>query len=558
MYKKTCPSGSVQHTVKSGDTLWKLSQEHGVSVQNILDLNPGVDPLNLQIGSTLCIPAASLPLTGTCPNGASSYIVRAGDTFWNISQNYGVSLQSILDLNPGVDPRNLQIGSTICIPSAVAAPAPVPPKPVPVSPKPAPMPPMPPVPIPTAPSLPVTCPKGAFSYTIQSGDTLWKLSQNYGVTVQSILNLNPGVDPRNLQIGSILCIPPVAAAPAPMPPKPPVTMPTLPVTCPNGAFSYTVQSGDTLWKLSQTYGVTVQSILNLNPGVEPRNLQIGSTICIPSTVAPPPPKPVPVPPMPPVTVPIPTAPSLPVTCPKGAFSYTIQSGDTFWKLSQNYGVSLQSILDLNPGMDPMHLQIGSTLCIPSTVAPPPPKPVPVPPKPPVTAPIPTAPSLPVTCPKGAFSYTVQSGDTFWKLSQNYGVSLQSILDLNPGMDPMHLQIGSTLCIPTEPLPSANAFLYRIQKCDTICKIAKKFYVSVKSILQKNPGINPGCLQAGTYIYIPMNCCAENTCRYAVKAGDTLNGIANRFCICPSALITANPNIDFQNLVRCQIICIPIA
>ena len=475
MYKKTCPSGSVQHTVKSGDTLWKLSQEHGVSVQNILDLNPGVDPLNLQIGSTLCIPAASLPLTGTCPNGASSYIVRAGDTFWNISQNYGVSLQSILDLNPGVDPRNLQIGSTICIPSAVAAPAPVPPKPVPVSPKPAPMPPMPPVPIPTAPSLPVTCPKGAFSYTIQSGDTLWKLSQNYGVTVQSILNLNPGVDPRNLQIGSILCIPPVAAAPAPMPPKPPVTMPTLPVTCPNGAFSYTVQSGDTLWKLSQTYGVTVQSILNLNPGVEPRNLQIGSTICIPSTVAPPPPKPVPVPPMPPVTVPIPTAPS-----------------------------------------------------------------------------------LPVTCPKGAFSYTVHSGDTFWKLSQNYGVSLQSILDLNPGMDPMHLQIGSTLCIPTEPLPSANAFLYRIQKCDTICKIAKKFYVSVKSILQKNPGINPGCLQAGTYIYIPMNCCAENTCRYAVKAGDTLNGIANRFCICPSALITANPNIDFQNLVRCQIICIPIA
>ena len=46
------------------------------------------------------------------------------------------------------------------------------------------------------------------------------------------------------------------------------------------------------------------------------------------------------------------------------------------------------------------------------------------------------------------------------------------------------------------------------------------------------------------------------CRYAVRAGDTLNSIANQFSVCPPALIAANPNIDFKHLVRCQIICIP--
>ena len=191
------------------------------------------------------------------------------------------------------------------------------------------------------------------------------------------------------------------------------------------------------------------------------------------------------------------------------------------------------------------------MCIRDRTTPAPTTPVP-------TTPTPTAPILPVTCAEGAFSYTVQMRDTLWKLSQIYGVSVQSILDINPGIDPQNLQIGSTLCIPSAPTPYTNAFLYMVQKCDTICRIAGKFYVSVESILEKNPGINPRCLQAGTYIYIPMNCCTGNTCRYAVRAGDTLNTIANRFNVYPSALVAANPNVDFQHLIRCQMICIPIA
>ena len=406
------------------------------------------------------------------------------------------------------------------------------------------------------------CPPNSTQYVVKEGDTLWKLSQSHGVSLQSILDVNPGINPQNLQIGSTLCIPtaqtvsPTKAAPS--------TSEILPVTCPQGTFRYTIQSGNTLWKLSQAYGVSVQSILDVNPGINPQNLQIGSTLCIPTAQTVSPTKADPPTPAAPLTSEI-----LPVTCPQGTFRYTIQSGDTLWKLSQAYGVSIQNIIDANPGINADNLQIGSTLCIPTVQTVSPTKAVPPTPAAPLTSEIP-----PVTCPQGTFRYTIQSGDTLWKLSQAYGVSIQNIIDANPGINADNLQIGSTLCIPTvqtvsptktvTPTPAApqtavassRHFAYCIKRCDTICGIARNFYVSVESILRENPEINPRCLQVGTYIYVPINCCGENTWRYTVREGDTLNRIANKLNVCPSEIIAANPNIDFQHLIHCQVICIP--
>lgn len=127
MYNEICPPNSTQHVVMRGDTYWKLSQTYGVSVQSISDANPGVNADNLQIGSTLCIPTAStskvspMPSTPTtpmkptkpsarpvtCPEGTFPYTIQAGDTYWNLSLTYGVSVQSISDTNAGVNADNL-------------------------------------------------------------------------------------------------------------------------------------------------------------------------------------------------------------------------------------------------------------------------------------------------------------------------------------------------------------------------------------------------------------------------------------------------------------------
>ncbi len=58
----SCPG--VIYVVKQGDTLYKISQYHHVSVTDILLANPYVNVYNLQIGDELCIPVGKMAMAG--------------------------------------------------------------------------------------------------------------------------------------------------------------------------------------------------------------------------------------------------------------------------------------------------------------------------------------------------------------------------------------------------------------------------------------------------------------------------------------------------------------
>ncbi|MFT4105239.1 MAG: LysM peptidoglycan-binding domain-containing protein [Lacrimispora sp.] len=76
------------------------------------------------------------------------------------------------------------------------------------------------------------CPDGTYSYVIQAGDTLWLLSQRFSTTVDAIMSANPGINPVNLFIGQVICIPyggryPSRPRPQPAPQPQPQTQPGL-------------------------------------------------------------------------------------------------------------------------------------------------------------------------------------------------------------------------------------------------------------------------------------------------------------------------------------------
>ncbi len=48
----------------------------------------------------------------------------------------------------------------------------------------------------------------------------------------------------------------------------------------NGTIRYTIRPYDTIWMLAQVFNTTVDDIMQLNPGVDPRNLMIGQVISI--------------------------------------------------------------------------------------------------------------------------------------------------------------------------------------------------------------------------------------------------------------------------------------
>lgn len=94
------------YAVKSGDTLSALSRHYGVSVEMILQANPGTKANALRIGAKLVIPALKdvspyegrkLVDPGTPFGGA--YVVQKGDSLWSISLKYGIQPELLAERN---------------------------------------------------------------------------------------------------------------------------------------------------------------------------------------------------------------------------------------------------------------------------------------------------------------------------------------------------------------------------------------------------------------------------------------------------------------------------
>lgn len=97
---------ATEHVVKKGETLSSISLAHyGTKAhwKKIQAANPGIDPRNLDIGAVLRIPSLDAPAARPAPAPAENvYIVRKGDSLWTISRALGVSMKRLHDANRSV------------------------------------------------------------------------------------------------------------------------------------------------------------------------------------------------------------------------------------------------------------------------------------------------------------------------------------------------------------------------------------------------------------------------------------------------------------------------
>ena len=152
------------------------------------------------------------------------------------------------------------------------------------------------LPSPTAPPPTVA---STFQYTVQSGDTLYNISQRFNTTQQILSQLNGITNPQLIFVGQTLLIPgvsttsttptstPIAsptAAPsatATVSPSPTTAPTTTPTTDPSTVQQYVVQDGDTLTRIAQRYSTTVDAILRLNNLSNAQLIFRGQTLLIP-------------------------------------------------------------------------------------------------------------------------------------------------------------------------------------------------------------------------------------------------------------------------------------
>lgn len=100
-------SGYDTYIVKSGDSLWSIASRYNTTVDKLKDINNLSSNL-LSIGQKLLIPK-----TGSSSN--KTYIVKSGDTLYKIAQNNGTTVTDIVNLN-SLPTTNLSIGQVLQLP----------------------------------------------------------------------------------------------------------------------------------------------------------------------------------------------------------------------------------------------------------------------------------------------------------------------------------------------------------------------------------------------------------------------------------------------------------
>jgi LysM repeat protein len=135
-------------------------------------------------------------------------------------------------------------------------------------------------PVATSPSMavPASAPTGdGKDYVIAKGDTLGAIARRNSISFKTLMDANPGVNPRKLKIGQKLQIPAstgtIAANTS--------NAAAAPVDAASDSATYVVKSGDTLGKIARSHGTNYKKIMALND-LKTTAIHVGQKLKMPS------------------------------------------------------------------------------------------------------------------------------------------------------------------------------------------------------------------------------------------------------------------------------------
>ena len=231
------------YKVKTKETIFGIAKKFNVTQDELKQYNPSINN-GLKKDFVLLLPVS---LIDSRKNNNSTiqqsnpfvHIVKKGETLYGLSKTYGVSQEDIIANNPQVR-AGLKLGQEIVIPQPSVK---------------------------ESANEQLNMEGNVLYHTIKQGETLYRLSKNYNISIENILKLNPGVSPENFKIGTVIKI--VANAPKTEKRETTVTV----------MESYIAETGDNLKKIAKRTGVDIDDLEDANPNVG--KVKTGMTIQIP-------------------------------------------------------------------------------------------------------------------------------------------------------------------------------------------------------------------------------------------------------------------------------------
>lgn len=140
-----------------------------------------------------------------------------------------------------------------------------------------------------------------------------------------------------------------------------------------------------------------------------------------------------------------------------------------------------------------------------------------------------------------FPATVESGDTFTSIANQFKVPIDALRKANPQVkDINRLAVGQRLNIPGVLIKTTQAV---VEAGDTLFSIAEQFKTTVADLRAANPQIkNPNLIQPGQVLNLPQ-AKPVRVSQVVVETGDTLSGIADQFGTTVQAIVARNRGLN---------------
>ena len=156
--EESSPSQYIIYTIKKGDNLYSIAKTYNIPLEDLIKFNEKSTTL-LQIGEQILIPRRNIT------NQNITYIVKPGDTLYNIAKRYNITVNDLKNLN-NLNTNLLKIGDNLIIPNT----------------------------------------KNYQAYVVRTNDTLDSISNKFNVNKENILRIN-NLLTDDINVGQILLIP---------------------------------------------------------------------------------------------------------------------------------------------------------------------------------------------------------------------------------------------------------------------------------------------------------------------------------------------------------------
>lgn len=313
------------------------------------------------------------------------------------------------------------------------------------------------------------------THAVKKGETLTSISKLYKVTPANILKFNKEIgDGAQLQANSILVIPMDAVAASQ---NAAATNPQVSVTEivkgnpqePIGFTSHKVRKRETLYGIAKRYNITEDDIKKYNRDLYSTQLKKRMVLRIPKFRK--------------------LAPGEVVINEDDYETYTVAPKETRWSIAHKYGITIDSMLVLNPDLSKTsnYLREGQELKLPKIAG---------------------------STIEGQetllfISYTVPAKMNFYRLKQEFGAEPDEIVRLNPEITERGgLKEGMVIRIPQikrDPgeVNTDNFIFYEVKPGQTEFSLTRKLGISYKDLLTLNPDLQQG-LKAGMVLKLPKD------------------------------------------------------